>query len=56
MSGKSIRRDRATIPCSYQTKEMVRSLKRGQQTYDDLFRRMVEQYDLDAGHNQGGEK
>lgn len=56
MSGKPIRRDRASIPCSYHTKEIARSLKRSQQTYDDLLRRMVEQYDPDAGHDQEGGK
>ncbi len=56
MNRKSIRRDRASIPCSHQTKEIARSLKRGQQTYDDLLRRMVEQYDPDTDHNQGGER
>jgi len=33
------------IPCSRETLTTVRSLKRGGETYDDLLRKMAEQYD-----------
>ena len=52
MCNTPIRENRASIPCSYQTKEIARSLKRGQQTYDSLLRCMVEQYEPDAGSNR----
>jgi hypothetical protein len=33
------------IPCSRATRERVKSLKRGGESYDDLLQKMVEQYD-----------
>lgn len=36
------------LPCSTETRdEVLRPLKRGGETYDDLLRRMAEQYDPD---------
>lgn len=33
------------VPCSRTTREQLRSAKRGGETYDELFRNMLEQYD-----------
>lgn len=33
------------VPCSYSTRNHLQSLKRGGETYDKLFRKMIEQYD-----------
>jgi hypothetical protein len=33
------------VPCSYSTRDHLRSLKQGDETYDTLFRKMMEQYD-----------
>lgn len=35
------------IPVSRSTRDLVKAQKRGGQTYDDLLREMVEQYDPD---------
>ena len=48
----AIRDDTAHIYCRVETRELVRSRKRGGQTYDELLRRMVETYDPDAEHEQ----
>ena len=38
-----------TVPVSKETRESVlRPLKRGGETYDELFQKMAEQYDPDA--------
>jgi len=44
----------AHIYCSVTTRNLVRGLKRGGETYDELLRHMADQYDPDAEHNQGG--
>lgn len=36
------------IPCSRQTRDLVRSQKRGGESYDDLLRKMVAQYEPDG--------
>lgn len=33
------------IPCSRQTRKLVKSQKRGGENYDSVLRKMVEQYD-----------
>jgi hypothetical protein len=33
------------IPCSRETLETVKALKRGGENYDDLLRKMAEQYE-----------
>lgn len=45
MSENPIRDDKANLPCSKTTHDLVRSWKRGQQTYDELLRDMAEQYE-----------
>jgi len=55
MSEVAIREDRAQIPCSRETRNHLRSLKRGQQTYDGLFQAMVEQYDPASAERLGGD-
>lgn len=52
MSQKTIRKDTAHIYCSVTTKNLVRSLKRGGETYDELLRNMEAQYDPAAAHGQ----
>lgn len=39
------------IPISHATRELVRAQKRGGETYDDLLRNMVAQYDPDETKN-----
>jgi len=41
-------KDKSTIPCSARTREIIRSKKRGGETYDELLRKMVRQYDPDS--------
>jgi hypothetical protein len=50
----------ARIPCSTETRELVKAQKRGGQSYDQLLQRMVEQYNPEgaatesfAGESQG---
>jgi hypothetical protein len=38
------------VPCSTETRDRLRAAKRGGDTYDDLFRKMLEQYDPAAAH------
>lgn len=33
------------IPLSFETRDLVKSYKRGGETYDELIRRMAEQYE-----------
>lgn len=33
------------IPLSYETRDLVKSYKRGGETYDELIRQMAEQYE-----------
>lgn len=35
------------LPCSTDTRELLKSMKRGGETYDDLLRKMADQYDPD---------
>jgi hypothetical protein len=35
----------ARIACSRQTRQLVKSKKRGGESYDELLRKMTEQYD-----------
>lgn len=39
------------VPCSRETRELLRSAKRGGETYDELFRVLLEQYDPDDRQN-----
>jgi len=52
MSESPIRDDAAHIYCSVATRNRIRSLKRGGETYDDLLRRLVDQYDPTAARGQ----
>lgn len=36
------------VPCSRETREQLWGVKRGKETFDDLFQQMLEQYDPDA--------
>lgn len=38
------------VPCSDVTKERLKAAKRGGETYDELFQKMLEQYDPAAAH------
>jgi hypothetical protein len=38
------------VPCSQETKKLLIAQKRGADTYDALFRKMIEQYDPDEAH------
>jgi len=35
------------VPCSRDTREQLRSCKRGGESFDSLFQKMIEQYDPD---------
>jgi hypothetical protein len=39
----------SSIPCSTRTRDLVKAAKRGGQTYDELLRLMIEQYEPEAG-------
>jgi len=39
---------RSRIPVSRSTRDLVKAQKRGGETYDDLLRQMVEQYNPDG--------
>ena len=54
MSEKPIREDTAQIHCSTETKEDIRGLKRGGETYDELFARLSKQYDPAVGRSMEG--
>lgn len=54
MSEIPIRENRAQIPCNEATREQVRSLKQGGETYDGLLRCMAQQYDPDPISNKEG--
>ncbi|MDB9235820.1 hypothetical protein [Halorubrum ezzemoulense] len=43
------------IPVSKETRRLVKSQKRGGQRYEDVLRRMVEQYDPDEATAHAGE-
>ena len=52
MSETPVRDDTAHIYCHEETRERIRTLKRGGETYDELLRRMAKQYDPDAAREQ----
>lgn len=41
------------IPVSNETRELVKAQKRGGESYDDLLRKMAEQYDPVCDHTEG---
>ena len=41
------------IPCSRDTRELVRALKRGGENYDSVLRKMVKQYDPERAATSG---
>jgi len=45
------------VPCSRDTREQLRSYKRGGESYDSVLQKMIEQYDpaeaVDAPQNDG---
>ncbi|MFP9190793.1 hypothetical protein ACLI4Q_03880 [Natrialbaceae archaeon A-CW1-1] len=49
-----IRDDAAHIYCTAETRDRFRNLKRGGETYDELLRRVVEQYDPDSARDKEG--
>jgi len=44
------------IPCTEETRERLKDLKRGGEVYDDLLNKMVEQYNPDKGGEWRGNK
>jgi hypothetical protein len=54
MHDTPIREDRAQIYCRAETKEVVRALKRGGETFDEVLHRMADQYDPEAGRELEG--
>lgn len=54
MSETPVREDAAHIYCSTDTRNRVRRLKRGGETYDELLRRMAHQYDPKGEHTKEG--
>lgn len=38
------------IPCTTQTRKLVKAQKRGGESYDDLLQKMVKQYDPAKAH------
>jgi uncharacterized protein YutE (UPF0331/DUF86 family) len=54
MHDKPIRNDTAHIYCSVTTRDLVRGLKRGGETYDEVLRRMAEQYNPTANRGVEG--
>lgn len=38
------------VPCSQETKQRLIASKRGNDTYDDLFQKMLDQYDPEEAH------
>lgn len=45
---------KSRIPVSRSTRELVKAQKRGGETYDDLLRQMVEQYDPNGPTSKSG--
>jgi hypothetical protein len=43
------------IPCSRDTRRLIKSQKRGGENYDAVLRKMAEQYDPDAPEPVGAE-
>lgn len=54
MSEKPIREDTAQVHCSTETKNDIRGLKRGGETYDGLLGRLLEPYDPAAARRAEG--
>lgn len=54
MSKTPVREDAAHIYCSTDTRDHVRGLKRGGETFDELLRHMAAQYDPDAECDREG--
>ena len=54
MSEKPIREDTAQVHCSTETKNDIRGLKRGGETYDGLLGRLLEPYDPAAARSAEG--
>jgi len=38
------------IPCTTETRKLVKAQKRGGESYDDLLQKMVDQYDPEEAH------
>jgi hypothetical protein len=45
------KRHASRIDCSVESREQVKGQKRGGESYDEVLRKMVEQYDPKAGEN-----
>lgn len=41
-------RQKANIKCAHSTRDTLRGLKRGGESYDELLQKMAEQYDPDS--------
>lgn len=54
MSENPIRGDTAHIYCRASTKDLIRGLKRGGETYDETLRRLANQYDPEHGRRTEG--
>lgn len=39
------------IPCTTETRERIKALKRGGDTYEDVLRKMIGQYDPEKGEH-----
>ena len=50
MTEKPVRDAAAFVYCSAETKKLVRRQKQGGETYDELLRRMVQEYDPDTAN------
>lgn len=44
------------VPCSSETKTRLRAAKRGGETYDELFRKMLAQYDPEVAQRANGRR
>lgn len=44
------------LPCSKETRRLVKSQKRGGENYDSVLRKMVEQYDPEAAAQDAEDK
>lgn len=53
MKGMSEGEIAARIPCTVETRdEVLKPMKRADETYDDLLRKMAEQYDPEAAQSE----
>ena len=39
------------IPCTTETRERIKALKRGGETYEEVLRKMIGQYDPEKGEH-----